>query len=55
MGKLVQLLRHIATMSEDQTKCMCNSRVCCGFVGWVTSCDDCLCKSRVAHEVNTEL
>ena len=52
-GKLVQFLRHIATMSEDQAKCICNSRVCCEFVQvamtsctnpelltkWNTSCD----------------
>ena len=44
-------LRHIATMSEDQAKCICNSRVCCEFVGWVTGCDDNLNESRVAHEL----
>ena len=27
-GKLVQFLRHIAIMSEDQVKCIRNSRVC---------------------------
>ena len=36
----MQFLRHIATMNEDQTKCICNSRVCFEFVSWVTSCDD---------------
>ena len=27
--KLALFLWHIATMSEDQVKCICNSRVCC--------------------------
>ena len=42
---------HIATMSEVQAKCICNSRVCCEFVGWVTGCDDFLYESRVAREL----
>ena len=46
-GKVVQLLRHIATMSEDQTQYICNSRGCCEFVSW----DDHLYDSRVAHEL----
>ena len=32
-GKLVQFLRHIAIMSENQIKVCCNSLVCYGFVG----------------------
>ena len=47
-GSLVQFLRHIAIMSENQTNVCCNSRVCCGFVGWTASGDDCLYQSKVA-------
>ena len=35
---------------RTQTKCICNSRFCCEFVGWVAGCDDYLCESRVVHE-----
>ena len=47
-GKLVQFLRHIAIMSENQTNVSCNSRVG-GSVGWNTSGDDCLHQSKVAE------
>ena len=44
---LVQFLRRIATMSEDQVKCIYNSRVCGEFFDWVTSCDDYLYESKL--------
>ena len=50
-GKVVQFLRHIATMSEDQVKCICSSRVYCECVEWVTGCDDYMYESRAAHEL----
>ena len=52
---LLQFLRHIAIMSEDQTMCSCNHRVCSGFFQLGTDCDDYLYGSRVAHDWNTEL
>ena len=60
-GKLVQFLRHIATMSEDQVKCIRNSRVCCEFSDWVqvamTACTnpESLVRSAVAADGDYEL
>ena len=50
-----KLLRRIAIMSEDQTMCSCNNRVCSEFFHRGTGGDDCLYESRVAHVWNTEL
>ena len=47
---LVQFSRRIAIMSEDQTMCSCNYRVCCEVVDWITGCDDYLYESRVAQK-----
>ena len=45
---LVQLLRRIATMSEDQVKCIYNSRVCGEFfLNGLQSCDDYLYESKL--------
>ena len=51
-GKLIQFLRHIITMSEDQVKCIRNSPAYCDFFpDWFTECDDYLYESRVVHEL----
>ena len=43
---LVQLLRRIAIMSENQTRCRGDDRVWGEFFGWVTGGDDYLYKSK---------
>ena len=44
---LVQLLRHIAIMSESQTRCSGDDRVWCEFLDWVTGGDDYVYKSKL--------
>ena len=50
--KLIQFLRYIITMSEDQVKCIRNSPAYCEFFPIkYTGCDDYLYESRVIHEL----
>ena len=44
---LVQLLRHIAIMSENQTRCSGDDRVQSEFFDWVTGGDDYLYESKL--------